>query len=58
MNGTTPRKVVEPETLCGTRKSYGHCRLPFDQGTIGREVADALRAEGFEADPAEVRQRI
>ena len=48
----------EVEVLCEARKPYGHWRLPFDPGTIGREVADALDEESWETDPEETRQRI
>jgi hypothetical protein len=41
--GHVPADVLDAvEELCETRKPYGHWRLPFDPGTIGRAVADAL----------------
>ena len=57
--GWVPAEVLdETAVLCEARKPYGHWRLPFDPGTIGREVADALDAKGWEADPTAIRERI
>lgn len=44
--------------LCEARKPYDHFRLPFDTGTKGRQVADALVDEGWDADPRAVQERI
>ena len=46
------------DVLCETRKPYGHWRRPLDTGTIGRQVAEVLEAEGWDADPVAVQQRI
>jgi hypothetical protein len=46
------------QLLCEARKPYGHWRRPLDPATIGRLVGDALRQEGWEADPHELRARI
>ncbi len=54
----TPPRSREVNVLCEARKPWGHWRLPFDAGTIGRQVADTLEESGWGADPAEVRRRI
>ncbi len=57
--GWVPSDVLDDvETLCEARKPWGHWRLPFDVGTIGRQVGDALEASGWDADAAEIRQQI
>lgn len=57
--GWVPTDLLnDVDVLCEARKPYGHFRRPFDAGTIGRQVADALVEEGWEADPTAVRQRI
>jgi hypothetical protein len=48
----------EVDWLCEARKPYGHFRFPLDDGTIGRQVAEALDDEGWEADPMAVQQQI
>ena len=56
--GRVPNEELdEVEWLCEARKPYGHWRLPLDSGTIGRAVAEALRA-GMEDDPFVIRERI
>lgn len=53
-----PADVLDAVTeLCEARKPYGHWRLPFDPGTIGRAVAEALVA-GDDDDPTAIRERI
>jgi hypothetical protein len=57
-DGRVPADVLDAvEELCETRKPYGHWRLPFDQGTIGRAVGDALLT-GDQGDPRAIRERI
>jgi hypothetical protein len=48
----------EVAVLCEARKPYGHFRRPFDAGTIGRDVAEALTRSGWEADPMVVRRHV
>ncbi|MGH6952519.1 MAG: hypothetical protein ACREH4_16770 [Vitreimonas sp.] len=36
----------------------GTSDVPFEDGTIGRDVAEALRESGWEADPMVVQQQI
>lgn len=58
-HGWVPADVLaDVNVLCEARKPWGHWRLPFDAGTIGRQVADTLEESGWGEDPAEVRQRI
>ncbi len=57
--GWVPTDLLDAvQVLCEARKPYGHFRRPFYKGTIGRQVADALVEEGWDADPMAVRQRI
>ena len=57
--GWVPDDLLDDvEVLCEARKPYGHWRRPLDPGTIGRQVAEALRQEGWEADPEAIRARI
>jgi hypothetical protein len=54
-----PADVLDAvEELCETRKPYGHWRLPFDPGTIGRAVADALMGGSSDDDATAIRERI
>lgn len=46
------------EVLCEARKPYGHWRRPLDPGTLGRQVADVLRQEGWDVDPDAIRAQI
>ncbi len=58
-HGWVPDDVLDDVgVLCEVRKPYGHWRQPFDAGTIGRQVGEALKADGWQADPDEVRQGI
>jgi hypothetical protein len=42
--GWVPKDVHdEVAVLCEARKPYGHFRRPVDAGTIGRDVAEALK---------------
>jgi hypothetical protein len=57
--GHVPADVLDAvEELCETRKPYGHWRLPFDPGTIGRAVADALMGGSSDDDATAIRERI
>ena len=57
--GHVPADVLDAEEeLCETRKLYGHWRLPFDPGTIGRAVADALMGGSSDDDATAIRERI
>jgi hypothetical protein len=57
--GWVPADLLDAvQVLCEARKPYGHFRFPFDAGTIGRQVAEALEDEGWGADPMTVRERI
>ena len=58
-HGWVPDDVLDDvDVLCEARKPYGHWRQPFDAGTAGRQVGEALKANGWQSDPVEVRQRI
>lgn len=55
--GWAPADVLDDvETLCEARKPYGHWRRPFDPGTLGSQIAEALLRSG--EDPAALRKRI
>jgi hypothetical protein len=57
--GWVPTDLLDAvNVLCEERKPYGHFRRPFDAGTIGRQVAEALADEGWLADPVAVRERL
>ena len=57
--GWIPADLLDDvEVLCEARKPYGHWRRPMDPGTIGRQVAEALRHEGWDADPEPIQARI
>jgi hypothetical protein len=57
--GWVPEDVLgEVAVLCETRKPYGHFRRPFEAGTLGRDVADALKRSDWVANPTVVQQQI
>ncbi len=57
--GWVPGDVLDDvDVLCEARKPWGHWRLPFDAGTIGRQVAEALEAEQWVSDPEVMRERL
>lgn len=56
--GLVPDDLLDDvQTLCDARKPYGHWRRPFDPGTLGRSVSEALRHDG-DGDPLVIRERL